>query len=112
MTPHLNRQLTLEKRLETPDNSGGFADEWIALGMVWAEVRPGSGRESGGVAVGPMSVVRYEIVVRGAPQGSLERPEPGQRFTEGDRVYRIVAVAERDPKGRYLTCHAEEELVA
>jgi head-tail adaptor len=49
-------------------------------------------------------------VVRGAPVGVPSRPEAGQRFREGSRVYRIEAVAEKDPQGRYLTCFATEEV--
>ncbi|WP_158967906.1 head-tail adaptor protein [Chachezhania sediminis] len=108
--PHLNRLLTLDGPLQTPDNSGGFIDEWVALGQLWAEVRPGSGREARGVASDPLSVVHYQIVVRGAPWGSPDRPEPGRRFREGTRIYRILAVAERDANGHYLTCFAQEEL--
>ncbi|WP_121061886.1 head-tail adaptor protein [Chachezhania antarctica] len=110
--PHLNRPLVLETPLEAPDNSGGFEADWLALGTLWADVVPGSGRETSGVAADPLSVVRYQIVVRGAPYGSPARPTPGQRFREGERIYRIHAVAERDHTGRYLTCYAEEELAA
>jgi head-tail adaptor len=47
-------------------------------------------------------------MVRGAPVGAPSRPVAGQRFREGARIYPILAVAEADPEGRYLVCHAEE----
>ncbi|MFD1511059.1 head-tail adaptor protein [Lacimonas salitolerans] len=34
------------------------------------------------------------------------------RAREGARIFRITAVAEGDLRGRYLTCFAEEEVVA
>lgn len=40
---------------------------------------------------------------------AVARPKPGQRFREGSRVFAILAVAERDPAGRYLTCFCREE---
>ncbi len=49
------------------------------------------------------------IVVRAAPEGHPARPEPGQRLVEGARRYRILAVAETDAAGLYLTCFAREE---
>jgi len=51
-------------------------------------------------------------VVRGAPVGHSTRPRAGQRFVETGRIFHIEAVAERDPRGRYLTCFAEEEVAA
>ena len=44
------------------------------------------------------------------PPGCEARPRPGQRFREDARVWRIRAVAEAYPAGRYLTCFAEEEV--
>ena len=83
---------------------------WTPLGEHWAEVtsRAGSARAEAGV---PVSAVGYRIVVRGSPPGSASRPLPGQRFREGPRVFSVIAVAERDGAGMYLTCFAEEETV-
>lgn len=107
--PHLNRALTLEAPTRVSDGAGGFRETWTPLGTLWAEVSPRSGREAsqGGAAVSRM---RLKIVVRGAPQGAPDRPAPEQRFREGSRIYNILAVAEGDRAGRYLTCLAEEEL--
>jgi len=109
--PHLNRELALEAPVRIADGAGGFSEGWIELGRLWAEVRARSGRErdAGGL---PLSQVGYRIVVRAAPVGAPSRPCPEQRFRDGARVFRIEAVAERDPQGRYLTCYAREEAVA
>lgn len=110
-TPRLNRRLELEAPQRVPDGAGGFAVVWTTLGTHWAEVRPGSGRESAGEFL-TVSAVPYRITVRAAPEGSDARPRPEQRFREGGRIFRITAVTEHDPAGRYLVCFALEETTA
>ena len=106
--PRLHRRLALEGEVVTPDGAGGFARAWTLRGHLWAEVAPGSGRESGGVEV-PLSTQALRITVRGAAQGVPSRPVAGQRFRDGTRVFAILAVTERDADGRYLVCAAREE---
>ncbi|PIE14417.1 MAG: phage tail protein [Rhodobacterales bacterium] len=106
---HLNRKLVLEAPDQLPDGAGGFTRVWVALGEHWAEVTARTGREKAGEAV-PVSNVGFRITVRGAPVGSEGRPKPEQRFREGARIFRILAVAEHDRDGRYLTCYADEEV--
>jgi head-tail adaptor len=53
--------------------------------------------------------VTCRITVRGAPVGAEQRPRPDQRFRDGSRLFRILAVTERDAAGRYLLCFAREE---
>ncbi|MDY6860038.1 MAG: head-tail adaptor protein [Pseudomonadota bacterium] len=109
--PQLNRRLVLEEPQRAGDGSGGFAESWVALGTLWAEVRPGTGRERAG-EFATLSRVPYRITVRGAPEGAASRPRPEQRFREGARLFRILAVAERDAAAQYLICFAEEEVGA
>ncbi|MCM2561034.1 head-tail adaptor protein [Lutimaribacter sp. EGI FJ00015] len=108
---NLTRALTLETPVEAPDGAGGLTRSWVGLGTLWAEVVARTGREREGDGA-QMSLTGYRITVRAAPVGSTTRPRPEQRFREGSRVFRIMAVAERDPRGRYLTCFAQEEVVA
>ena len=107
----LTRKLVLEAPQTEPDAAGGHSISWVELGVLWAEVtaRTGRGSDYGGVATGRMA---YRIVTRGAPPGVPSRPRAGQRFREGTRLFRIEAVAEKDPRGRYLTCFATEEVAA
>jgi head-tail adaptor len=107
--PHLNRALVLEGVVRTSDGAGGFAEAWTALGLLWAEVQPGSGSDTLGEER-MLSAVPYRVTVRGAPVGSASRPKAGQRLREGARLFLIQAVTERDPDGRYLTCFAREEV--
>ena len=111
MAYRLNRQLVLESPERIADGAGGYVHNWIALGTVWAKMIGGTGREAAGVAA-PLSRVVYKIIVRGAPAGSGARPKADQRFREGDRLYRILSVAEDDADGRFLMCRALEEIVA
>lgn len=108
--PHLNRALTLEEAVDLPDGAGGFTRSWQALGVLWAELRPGSGRERAGDGAA-LSLSAYRITLRAAPVGHPTRPRPDQRFRDGTRLFRILAVAEADTRGRYLLCTAQEEVV-
>ena len=107
--PQLTRRLVLEGKTQVPDGAGGFTTEWAALGTLWAELRPGTGRDVAGEEV-TLSSIPYRITLRGAPQGAPSRPVPGQRFRDGERVFAIVAVTERDAAGQFLTCFAREEM--
>jgi len=109
MSPVLNRALVLEERVETADGAGGASVSWQALGTLWGEIRLRTGND---VRVGPALAGqgRFRITVRAAPPGAASRPRPDQRFREGTRVYRILAVAELNEAGRFLACFAEEEV--
>ncbi|MGD9862301.1 MAG: phage head closure protein [Pseudodonghicola sp.] len=109
--PQLTRRLVLEAPVRVPDGAGGAIRSWSALGELWADVQPRSGRERSEAGM-PVSNMSYRIVVRGAPVGSLQRPAPEQRFRDGARIYRIRAVAEADAAGHYLACFADEEVAA
>lgn len=109
--PILNRKLVLEDAVQLPDGSGGYAESWVALGQVWAEVVAGSGREKAGEFV-TVSSVPYRITVRAAPFGAPSRPKPDQRFREGSRLFRINAVTEKDGRAQYLVCLANEEILS
>ncbi|MCR9126079.1 MAG: head-tail adaptor protein [Rhodobacteraceae bacterium] len=107
--PRLNRPLILEALDRVADGAGGYVENWLALGTLWAQVDARTGRARAEVGQ-TLGVTSLRIVVRAAPAGSPARPEPGQRFRDGARVYLIEAVAERDATGAYLTCFAEEEV--
>lgn len=107
--PVLNRPLVLEALSRVADGAGGFTESWAALGTIWAEVRPGSGRDAAGQEV-VLAATGFRITVRGAPQGAPSRPVAGQRFRDGGRLFPILAVTETDGSGRWLICFAREEV--
>ncbi|MEJ5216834.1 head-tail adaptor protein [Cognatishimia sp. D5M38] len=109
--PNLNRLLALEAPTQVADGAGGFSETWAVLGSLWAEVKPRTGRDREREAVGTARV-EYRITVRALPVGQSSRPTPGQRFREGVRLFRIVAVADQGAEGRFLTCFAREEVAA
>lgn len=109
--PNLSRKLVLEAPERVPDGAGGYEIVWAPLGELWAEIRPGAGRENAGEFL-TLSSVPYRIIARAAPVGSEARPKPEQRFREGARLFAIAAVTEFDRRGHYLVCVAREEATA
>lgn len=109
MTARLTSKLVLERLDAVPDGAGGLHESWVALGTVWGEVTPRSGREGLGES-GQVSTTGFRIKVRAVPVGHSARPLPEQRFRFGVRVFRINSVTEADPKGRHLMCICDEEL--
>lgn len=108
----LNRKLVLEEPQRISDGAGGFTEVWVALGVHWADIRAGAGRERGTAGLVTVSAVPYRITVRAAPYGAPSRPKPGQRFRDGERLFRIMAVTERDSRSMYLECFAREDVSA
>lgn len=106
---NLSRKLVLERATRVADGMGGHVLTWAALGTLWADIQPGTGGERYAEFV-TLSNVAYRITVRGAPQGAPSRPKPDQRFRDGSRIFRIVAVTEADAEAQYLTCFAQEEV--
>lgn len=108
MSVRLNRRLILEEEVRQADGAGGFSTVWVARGAIWADVRPGSGREQGADFL-TYATVPYRMTVRAAPHGAPSRPMAGQRLREGDRLFRVLAVADTEA-GIYLTCFCHEEV--
>lgn len=109
--PRLNRLLVLEAPERVSDGAGGFVETWAAVGSVWAEVTSRTGSERD-FAEATVSKARYRIVIRAAPFGSDRRPQPEQRFREGDRHFVIRSVVEADSRARFITCLTDEEVSA
>ncbi|MGH1367258.1 MAG: head-tail adaptor protein [Maritimibacter sp.] len=105
----LNRKLTLEDPVRLPDGAGGYTITWVALGELWANVRPGTGREKAAEFM-TVSTIPFRITVRASEHGAPSRPKADQRFRAGARVFRILAVTESDESAQYLTCFAQEEI--
>lgn len=104
----LSRRLTLEQPARSPDGAGGYSKGWAPVGTLWAEVLPGRPTDRA-LPAATRATLPLRITVRAAAPGSASRPRAGQRFREGPRVFPIEAVAESDPLGRFLLCHAYEE---
>ena len=107
--PVMNRSLVLEAPQKIADGAGGYDRNWEPLGVLWAEVKAGTGRET---ARGQATFSRspFKITVRAAPYDAPSRPKVGQRLVEGSRIYNIFAVAETGVHAQFLVCHADEEV--
>lgn len=105
----LNRRLVLETPEQTPDGAGGYRENWVEAGTLWANLEARSARRGVDGTV-PVSSMDYIITVRATPYGAPSRPRPDQRFRDGVRVFKIEAVVERDPLSRFLTCYAQQEV--
>lgn len=104
----LETKLFLETVVLSEDLTGGFEETWVKLGTIWGHVNARSGRIREARA-GELSRMQFRIIVRAAPHESGARPKAGQRFSDGDRIYSIDAVALADASGMYLECWASEE---
>lgn len=109
--PKLTHLLVLEAASRVPDGAGGFTSAWAEVCQHWAEITPGTGRQTAGEEVF-LAQVPYRITLRAAPVGNAARPRPEQRLRLGARIFTILAVAERDAEGRYLVCFSREEVPA
>ncbi len=107
--PKLSRKLVLEAPVRVADGAGGFSETWEVVGTLWADIKPGTGREVAAAGLS-VSTVPYKITVRAAPYNAPSRPAAGQRFVDGGRVFRVLAVTEVDSEARFLTCFAREEV--
>jgi SPP1 family predicted phage head-tail adaptor len=98
---NLRERLTLEEPVRTPDGGGGAGLAWQAVAELWAFVRPISGDER--LAHDQLSGrLTHEVWIR-YRAGVL----PAMRFTQGARIYEIVAVVEAQRRAR-LKCLCEE----
>jgi len=106
--PRLNRTMVLETPVRTQDGAGGHTTTWTAKGSLFAEVKPGMGRQVRG-EIAALSRRTIRVIIRAAAIGASSRPVPGDRFREGSVIYRIDAVAAYDRGAHYLTCYTVEE---
>ena len=98
----LNRRLTLEAPVESADGAGGVVRSFDAVATLWAEVTPISAAraieaERSGARITHRIGIRFsgEITTR-------------HRFRDGERVFRIVSLRDRDGRRRFLAIEAEE----
>lgn len=106
--PNLNRALMLQRQDRSPDGAGGATLTWLTLGTIWAEITAARPAETQGEER-MLSRISWRITLRAFAQGDALRPTAQHRFRDGARIFTVLAVAERDPSGRYLTCFCREE---
>ena len=96
----LNRRLTLQAPVEADDGAGGVTRSFADVTTLWAQVQPLAARAD--IAAGSLgAALRHTIVVRACDDVTTRH-----QFTEGDRVYRVIAVRESADR-RFLEIDAE-----
>jgi SPP1 family predicted phage head-tail adaptor len=97
----LKRRLVLQAPVESDDGTGGVTRSYETVTTLWAQVVPLAARAD--VAADSLgAALRYRIVIRVRDDVTMRH-----RFTEGDRVYRVIAVRDSADR-RFLEIDAEE----
>ncbi len=98
----LNRRLTLEAPVESADGAGGVVREFETVATLWAEVMPVSAARAI-EAERAGARITHRIGMRFADDITTRH-----RFRDGERVFRIVSLRDRDGRKRFLAIEAEE----
>ena len=98
----LNRRLTLEAPVESADGAGGVMRSFETVATLWAEVTPiSAARAIEAERAGAR--VTHRIGIRFADDITTMH-----RFRDGERIFRLVALRDRDGRKRFLSIEAEE----
>ena len=96
----LKTRLVVQQPIETPDDQGGVVRSWTTFATVWAQVTPlAAHRDVEADADGVTQT--YRIVLRSHLSLTLQH-----RFSDGARIYRIVAIREREDR-RFIEIDAD-----
>ncbi len=98
----LNRRLTLEAPVESADGAGGVMRSFEAVATLWAQVTPVSAAHAF-EAERLGARITHRIGLRFAEDITTKH-----RLRDGERVFRIVSVRDRDGRKRFLAIEAEE----
>lgn len=96
----LKTRLVVQQPVETPDDQGGVIRSWSTFATVWAQVTPLAARRDV-EADADSAAQSYRIVLRSHLSLTLQH-----RFSDGARIYRIVAIREREDR-RFIDIDAE-----
>ena len=96
----LKTRLVIEAPVETSDGQGGVTRGYAFFAKAWAQLMPLGGRHEV-TADADGASVRYRIVMRSHFVLTLQH-----RLVEGSRIYRIVAIRDRDDR-RFIEIDAE-----
>ncbi len=99
----LRETLVLEAPQETEDGQGGVVRVFVTAATLKARIEPQGGdtRDREGRIT---QVNRLRVTVRAFPGLTA-----ANRFRQGERLFRILAIQNADRLGRYLICQCEEE---
>lgn len=98
----LNRQVALQRKQETQDETGGVTVDWIPIATVWSSIKHPSGLETVRSEV-PVSVVKASIRIR-----FREDIDATCRALYRGKVYDIKAVLPDTVGREYVDLSCEE----
>ncbi len=100
----LNRRLVLEAPDESADGAGGVTRGFEAVATLWVSVTPVSAaRQIEAERLGAR--ITHRLHLRYSDNITTRH-----RFRDGERIYRIVALRDRDGRRRFLEIEAEERV--
>lgn len=100
----LNRRLVLEAPVESADGAGGVVRSFETMATLWVSVTPVSAaRQIEAARLGAR--VTHRLHLRFSSDITTRH-----RFRDGARLYRIVALRDRDGRQRFLEIEAEERI--
>jgi SPP1 family predicted phage head-tail adaptor len=98
----LRHRLVLEAPVESADGAGGLVRSYSTAATLWAEVTPVSAaRALEAERLGAR--ITHRIAIRFSGDITTRH-----RFRDGERIFRIVSLRDRDGRKRFLTIEAEE----
>jgi SPP1 family predicted phage head-tail adaptor len=101
----LRHRLTIEQQTPSADGGGGTVTVWDELAEVWGAVEAVSGRER--IEAGRTSgQVSHLITIR-----HRDDLGPAMRFRREAEIFEILAVLDKDGRGRFLQCHCERRFL-
>jgi SPP1 family predicted phage head-tail adaptor len=98
----LDHRLTVEQMVQTPDGAGGYVLSWQTYLSVWGQIEPSGGRERL-AAFALQSSVTHRVIIR--RQTGVTN---AMRVKAGGRLFKIRAVEDLGPRGRFLELLCEE----
>lgn len=100
----LNRMITLQDLVRTPDGSGGANATWQDLAKLWAKIRPRHANETLN-ADGLESTATHVITIRHYPGLT-----PDMRFVIGARAFEILSIVDENESHCWHICKCREVL--
>jgi SPP1 family predicted phage head-tail adaptor len=98
----LRHRLVLEAPVESADGAGGVVRSYSTVATLWAEVTPVSTtRALEAERLGAR--ITHRIGIRFSDDITTKH-----RFRDGERIFRIASLRDRDGRKRFLTIEAEE----
>ena len=99
----LNTELSLQQSMTVYDETGGFAESWTEMAVLFAKIEPVSAKATF-EADQTAETVTHRITMRW-----MAGVASGMRFAKSERLFEISTVHDPDETARYLVCEVTEK---